>query len=192
MTLKIYLFMKRLLIFKILLTGVFLFLGSEISAQKLICRDGQVKFLASVPSAVEEVSAVNNSSSAILDEKIGEFATQVLIKGFGFKVPLMEEHFNENYLESDKFPKAIFKGKIINFDANKLSASKANYLVEGDFILHGVTKHLKLPAVISKVGNKILVVSSFTLKAQDFNIKIPSLVKQKVADEIKVWTNFNF
>lgn len=177
---------------KIFLIGFFLFLGNSVFAQKLICKDGQVKFLASVPAALEEVSATNNSVSAVLDTKTGDVAAQALIKSFKFKVPLMEEHFNENYLESDKFPKATFKGKILNFDASKITTTKTNVTVEGDFTMHGVTKHIKIPATISKVGNKINVASNFTIKAQDYNIKIPSLVKQKVAEDIKVWVNFNF
>lgn len=182
----------KILFNKIVLIGLLLFLGNFVFAQKLICKDGQVKFLASVPTALEEVSAVNNSVSAVLDSKTGDVAAQALIKGFKFKVPLMEEHFNENYLESDKFPKAIFKGKILNFDASKVTSSKSNATVEGDFNMHGVTKHIKIPATISKAGNKINVSSAFTINAQDYNIKIPSLVKQKVAEDIKVWVNFNF
>lgn len=177
---------------KIFLIALFLFLGNEAFSQKLICRDGQVKFLASVPNALEEVSANNTSVSAVLDSKTGDVAAQALIKSFKFKVPLMEEHFNENYLESDKFPKATFKGKVLNFDASKVSTTKSNATVEGDFTMHGVTKHIKIPATVSKAGNKINVASTFTIKAQDYNIKIPSLVKQKVADDIKVWVNFNF
>lgn len=177
---------------KIFLLGIILFLGNFVFAQKLICKDGQVKFLASVPAALEEVSATNNSVSAILDSKTGDVVAQAIIKSFKFKIPLMEEHFNENYLESDKFPKALFKGKVLNFDASKVNANKTTYDVEGDFTLHGVTKHIKIKASISRVGGKINISSNFTIKAQDYSIKIPSLVKQKVADDIKVWAVFNF
>lgn len=177
---------------KILIILFSVFLTNFGFAQKLVCRDGQVKFLASVPTAIEEVAANNTSVSAVLDSKTGDVAAQALIKSFKFKVPLMEEHFNENYLESDKFPKATFKGKVLNFDASKVTATKSNATVEGDFTMHGVTKHIKIPAAVSKAGNKINVTSTFTIKAQEYNIKIPSLVKQKVADDIKVWVNFNF
>ncbi len=177
---------------KLFLTGFLLFVVNFVFSQKLICRDGQVKFLASVPNAVEEVSATNNSVSAVLDVKTNDVAAQALIKSFKFKIPLMEEHFNENYLESDNFPKAVFKGKILNFDTSKITSTKSNYTVEGDFTMHGVTKHIKITAAISKSNNKINVNSSFTIKAQDYNIKIPSLVKQKVTDDIKIWVNFNF
>src|SRR5258705_13300570 len=91
---------------------MFFFVGNIIFSQKMITRTGEIKFEASVPS-FEAVAAVNNSVSAILDESNGEFVALALIKAFKFKVPLMEEHFNENYIESSKYPKATFKGNII-------------------------------------------------------------------------------
>ena len=174
-----------------LIVSLILFLGNSIFAQKMVCRDGQAKFLASVPTALEEVAATNNTVSAVLDPKTNEVAVLALIKAFKFKVPLMEEHFNENYLESDKYPKATFKGKLLNFDATKLTATKATYQVEGDFTMHGVTKHIKIPATIAKVNGKYVVAAIFTIKAADYNIKIPSLVKQKVAEDVKIWANFS-
>lgn len=179
------------LIKKSIILSFLLFLGSLTFAQKLLVKDGQAKFLASVPTALEEVAATNNSVSAVLDTKTGDVAVQALVKAFKFKVPLMEEHFNENYLESDKYPKSMFKGKVLNFDASKLTAAKTTYQVEGDFTLHGVTKHIKIPATIAKVNNKLVVAAIFTIKAADYNIKIPSLVKQKVAEDVKIWANFN-
>jgi polyisoprenoid-binding protein YceI len=177
---------------KTLITTFCILLSHFIFAQKLITKTGQVKFLASVPTAVEEVAATNNSVSAVLDTATGDVASQALIEAFKFKVPLMEEHFNENYLESDKYPKATFKGKIDGLDISKLTANPSNYNVEGDFTMHGVTKHLKITAAVAKVNNKIVVNSTFTIKAEDYNIKIPSLVKQKVATDIKVWVDFSF
>ena len=95
-----------------------------------------------MPNLVE-IAGKSNTVSAILDEATGNFATSAIIKSFRFKSPLMEEHFNENYLESSKFPNSTFKGKIVGFDAKKLSASKTAYDIEGDLTLHGVTKKIK-------------------------------------------------
>ncbi len=169
-----------------------LFLASFAFSQKLITKTGQVKFLASVPSAVEEVAATNSSVSAVLDTKTNDVATQMIINAFMFKIPLMQEHFNENYLESDKYPKATFRGKISDFDFSKLTTDKTNYNIEGDFTMHGVTKHLKILAAIYKANGKTVISSNFSIKAEDYNIKIPSVVKQKVTNDIKVWVNFNF
>ena len=90
----------------------------------MITRSGEIKFEASMP-AFEEVAAKNNTVSCIFDKSTGDIAVLALVKAFRFKVPLMEEHFNENYIESDKFPKATFKGKVTNFDAAKVASGKA-------------------------------------------------------------------
>ncbi len=179
-------FNKIVLLFSIILATNFAF------GQKIVTKTGNVKFLASNASALEEVSATNSSVSAVLDSKSGAVAIQALIKSFKFKIPLMEEHFNENYLESDKFPKAAFTGKIANFDVTKITNSKKSYEVEGDFSLHGVTKHIKMPVTISKENGKILISSTFGIKPEDYNIKIPSLIKQKITENSKIWVNFSF
>ncbi|RED22708.1 YceI-like domain-containing protein [Flavobacterium cutihirudinis] len=163
---------------------VFIFLGNMLFAQKMMTRTGQIKFEASVPS-FDPVAAVNNSVSAILDESNGEIAVLALVKAFKFKIPLMEEHFNENYMESSQYPKATFKGRITNFDASKLSSSQ-KYDLEGDLTIHGVTKKIKTKiSLISKEG-KVYVSNNLIVKAQDFNIKIPSVVKSKVAEDVSI------
>lgn len=163
---------------------LFILAGNTIFSQKLMTRTGQIKFEASEPS-FEPVAAVNTSVSAILDNSNGEFAVLALIKAFKFKVPLMEEHFNENYMESSVYPKATFKGKIINFDASKVSASK-KYDLEGDLTIHGVTKKIKTKINIVSKDGKLNLTNNFTVKAQDFNIKIPSIVKSKVSEDVNI------
>ena len=165
-----------------------LFIGNLIFSQKKITRDGQIKFEASVP-AFEPVAAENNTVSAVLDMSNGEFAALALIKAFKFKIPLMEEHFNENYIESSKYPKATFKGKILNFDASKLTSSD-KYDLEGDLTIHGVTKKIKTKISLVSNNGKINMTSNFTVKAKDFEIIIPSVVKSKVSDNVAVTVNF--
>nr|WP_315196701.1 YceI family protein [uncultured Flavobacterium sp.] len=150
----------------------------------MITRTGEIKFEASVPS-FESVAAVNNSVSAILDASNGEFAALALIKAFKFKVPLMEEHFNENYIESSKYPKASFKGKIINFDASKLTAS-GKYDLEGDLTIHGAVKKIKTKITLVSKDGKINASCNFIVKVKDFNIEIPSVVKSKVSQDVNI------
>lgn len=154
-------------------------------AQKMMTRSGEIKFEASMP-AFEEVAAKNNTVSAILDQATGDLAALALIKAFKFKAPLMEEHFNENYMESSKFPKATFKGKIINFDASKLSAKKTDYDLEGDLAIHGVTQKVKTKISITLNSGKINASTNLVVKAKDYAIAIPSLVKSKIAENIDV------
>jgi polyisoprenoid-binding protein YceI len=103
----------------------------------------------------------------------------------------MEEHFNENYLESDQFPKATFKGKVLNFDATKLSSSKAVFDAEGDLTLHGVTKKVKVKIIFLQAGDKLITSSSFKVRPSDFNIKIPTVVKSKISESIEIDFKFD-
>jgi hypothetical protein len=166
-----------------------LMLGNTIFSQKMITRTGLVTFEASMPS-FEEIAAKNNSASCILDKLTSDFVALVLIKGFQFKTPLMEEHFNENYIESSVYPKATFKGKVLNLDSKKLTPTKSAYDLEGDLTIHGVTKKIKTKINLSLVSGKIIATSSFDVKPQDFKIEIPNLVKDKIAKSINI--NFNF
>jgi polyisoprenoid-binding protein YceI len=167
-----------------------LIFSSVLFSQKMITRSGEIKFEASMP-AFEEVAAKNMTASCVFDKSTGEIAVLALVKAFRFKVPLMEEHFNENYIESDQFPKATFKGKVLNFDPAKLSSSKAFFDAEGDLTLHGVTKKVKVKIVFSQLGDKLITSSSFKIKPSDFNIKIPSVVKSKISESIEIDFKFD-
>ncbi len=169
---------------------MFLLIGiNSTSAQKLITKTGNIKFQASMPS-YEEVAAENKSVSAILDQTTGDFASLVLIKGFRFKVALMEEHFNENYMESEKFSKASLKGKIIDFDISKITNTPKNFTLKGDLTIHGKTNPVTITVKISKAANGITINGSFEAKPEDYNIEIPGLVRKKIADKVKIDYSF--
>jgi hypothetical protein len=170
---------------KIFILSITLILANVTFSQRMLTRSGEIKFDASMPNLVE-IAGKSNTVSAILDKATGNFASSAIIKSFRFKSPLMEEHFNENYMESSKFPNSTFKGKIAGFDANKLTVTKTAYEVEGDLTIHGVTKKVKTKIYLSLNGSKIVTSASFTVHAQDYNIEIPSLVNEKFAEQIKV------
>ena len=159
-------------------------------SQKMITRSGEIKFEASVP-AFEEIAATNTSVSCILDKNTGDIAVLALVKAFRFKIPLMEEHFNENYIESDKYPKATFKGKIVNYDTSKSDIGKQTFDVEGDLTLHGVTKRIKTKFYFTNVNNQLVATSSFSIKTSDYKIKIPGIVRSKIAEVVKINLKFN-
>nr|WP_294934811.1 YceI family protein [uncultured Flavobacterium sp.] len=168
-----------------------LFVGTlQVSAQKFITKTGSLKFEASVDS-FEEVAADNKNTSAVLESSTGEIAVLGLMKGFHFKVALMEEHFNENYVESDKFPKTTFKGKIEDFDVSKLTTVPKTVKISGDLTLHGKSKKITTVAKVSKAGDKIILAGNFDVTPGDFAIEIPKLVSKKVADKIKILFNFS-
>lgn len=159
--------------------------GWSIAQDKMICKTGNITFEASVP-AFEEVKATNTNVTIVLNPKTGEIASLALMKGFRFKVALMEEHFNENYMESDKYPKAIFKGKIENFNASSLTANPKNFTINGKLELHGKTVAVKTIAKMSNSGSGINLVSDFSVNASDFDISIPAVVKNKVSNKINI------
>ena len=174
---------------KVLLVG-FIVLGIASFAQdKMTTKVGKITFEASVP-AFEEVKAKNNGVTCVINSKTGEIASLALMKGFRFKIALMEEHFNENYVESDKYPKATFKGKIENFDVKDLSSTPKDFTMKGKLELHGKSKEIITIAKIKKTDDGIEIKSDFNVNANDFDIAIPSVVKSKVSNKIGIKTEF--
>ncbi|MBY8963518.1 YceI family protein [Flavobacterium sp. D11R37] len=167
---------------------LFLLMPVVFYGQKFSTRTGTVKFEATVPS-FEEVAAQNKSVSAALDASGGEVAVLALMKGFRFKVALMEEHFNESYAETDKFPKATFKGKIEGLDITKLNATGQVFTITGDLTLHGKTKKITDRVVVTRSGNTITITGSFKVKPADFGIEIPKVVSSKIAETVTIEYN---
>jgi hypothetical protein len=155
------------------------------SQKKMITKSGTITFEASVPS-FEEVKATNYTVTFVLNPATGEIASLALIKGFEFKIALMEEHFNENFIESDQFPKAIFKGKIEDFDVNSLTAHPKDFVLKGQLELHGITKDINIMAKISRTSLVIKLSSNFSVNASDFNIQIPAVVKYKLMNKVTI------
>ena len=157
------------------------------SQGKYITKTGELKFEASVPS-FEEVAAKNNAVTAILNTENGEIAALVLINVFRFKNALMEEHFNENYAETNTYPKAIFEGNIRQFSKDNISG---DFQISGKLTFHGVTKTIEsIPVTINSGNESISIIGEFKVLASDFNIEIPKIVKNKIAEEVKVSFRF--
>ena len=159
--------------------------GLIFAQEKKISKSAVIIFEASVPS-FEEVKATNNNVTLVLNTKTGEIASLALMKGFRFKVALMEEHFNENYMESDRYPKALFKGRIEGFDVNSLTSKSKDFIINGKLELHGKSVVIKAPAKISQSNLGINLQSNFSVNASDFDISIPAVVKNKVANKINI------
>lgn len=172
--------MKKIFLSLLLLAS----LGS-IAQTKMLTKNGKITFEASVP-AFEEVKAKNESVTVVLNPSTGEIASLALVKSFRFKVALMEEHFNENYMESDSYPKATFKGKIDNFNVAKLTATAQNFTIKGKLEMHGKTKDITITAAIKKTGDGIDIDSNFTVNTDDYGIDIPSVVSKKVSKKVSV------
>jgi len=154
-------------------------------------RNGKISFFSRTP--MENIEAVNNEVSSILNVETGEVVFAVLVKSFHFERALMEEHFNENYMESAKLPKSTFQGKITNLssiDFTKDGTYPAT--VEGDLTIHGVKKRVTTSGTLAVAGDKVTVTSAMNLKPGDYEIAIPALVADKIAETIDVKINCQY
>ncbi|WP_396168143.1 YceI family protein [Flavobacterium sp.] len=166
---------------KIIVTIVCFVFSSVVFSQKMITRSGEIKFDATYSGAIDPVIGTNKTVSSIFDKATGELVIQGLVKSFKFKLPLMEEHFNENYMDSDKFPKTSFKGKVVNYDGKN-----GTYDVEGDLTIHGVTNKVKTKIIISSNGSKLVISGNFVVKLTDYKLEVPALAKRTLSETAKV------
>ncbi len=161
------------------------------NAQKFMTKNGYIGFYSHTP--VEDIKADNNQVASVLDVSTGEIAFQVLIKSFQFEKALMQEHFNENYLESDKFPRSTFSGKITNIsEVNFSKTGKYETTVEGDLLIHGVTKKISAKGSFEVAENSINATSKFNIQPEDYNINIPGVVRNNIAKTIEVTVNMKY
>lgn len=176
---------------RFLFTLLFALSFFQAGAQKYVTRNGYIGFFSHTP--LEDINADNNQVAGVLDSSTGEIGFQVLVRSFKFEKALMEQHFNENYLESEKFPKATFTGKIINPSAVSFSTPGVYEVeVEGDLNIHGVTKKVKEKGTIEVAKGNISGNSKFIIIPEDYNIKIPNVVRNNIAKTIEVTVNIKF
>lgn len=171
---------------KALVTVVFLMSTCiNASAQKVFTKNGSISFFSK--TAMENIDAKNNQVMSVLNTQTGEMQFSVLIKAFHFEKALMEEHFNENYMESNKFPKATFKGSLN--DISKIDFSKDgsyNVAVSGNLTIHGVTNEVSSPGVITIKNGVPSASSKFNIKLKDYGVTVPKVVKDNIAETIDI------
>jgi len=160
-------------------------LFQSVQAQKLVSRNSHIWFSAS--THLEDIVGHNRQAVSILDPATGSVAFNLLVKSFEFKVALMQEHFNENYLESDKYPKSTFQGKINNnADINYKKDGTYQADVSGDLTIHNVTHPVSTKGTIDVKEGVVTAKAQFIVKPADYNIAIPSVVENKIAKEVEV------
>jgi polyisoprenoid-binding protein YceI len=167
---------------------ILLMISSNVFGQKYITKNGNISFFSD--ASAEKIEAVNKQVYAAFDVSTGDLVFKVLMKSFEFEKALMQEHFNENYVESDKYPNATFKGKITNLDEVNF-AKNGNYKVmtEGELMIHGVTNKIKCQGMVDIKDGKIFANAKFTIALKDYNIKIPSVVVKNIAENIDITVN---
>lgn len=172
--------MKKLFLLLVVLTtsiGAF-------SQGKFISKNAYISFYSS--TSVEDILGESNEAVTILNAETGEIAFQALMTTFHFKRALMEEHFNENYMESTKFPKAKFSGKIEGFSKEMLKNQASEVKVTGTLSIHGVDKTITIPVKLGQENGKLIGTAKFKVTPEDYSIAIPSLVRDKIAKQMEV------
>lgn len=169
----------------IVVLGLFVVTATVQAQGRYFTKTGRISFYSHAP--LEDIEAVNKTASAVLDAKTGQLQFAVLMKGFAFKKALMQEHFNENYMESDKYPKAEFRGGIVNnSDVDYTKDGTYSVRAKGQLSLHGATRDIEVPATLQVQGGKLEGMATFPVRVADYRITIPSLMKDKISNTVNV------
>lgn len=156
------------------------------SQDKYYTKNGHIEFFSTTP--VEDILATNDQVAAMLNTETGSLSFVVLMRSFQFEKSLMQEHFNEKFVESHKYPKSTFEGKILHWkDIYPTDQKEIEVEVKGDLTLHNVTRTITEKGTLTFLeGNKIHAQSKFIAKPADYEIKIPKVVRDNIAKEIEV------
>ena len=176
---------------KIILLFTMLFIGYSASAQRYFSKTGTISFFSK--TSMENIEATSNTASTVFDLASGKIQWAVLIKSFEFEKALMQEHFNENYMESSEFPKAKFSGEIS--DPASLTLEKdGTYTAEiiGSLTIHGVSQQVTSEATFVVKNGTIKGNSALKVKVADYGIKIPAVVNKNIASEIEITISANY
>ncbi|WP_276373856.1 YceI family protein [Chryseolinea sp. H1M3-3] len=158
------------------------------NAQKFTTEKTFVSFFSH--AAIEDIKAENTKTAGVFNSATGDIAFSVPIKEYEFEKSLMKEHFNEKYMETEKYPKSTFQGKVSGYDAN--ATGTQNVTSKGKLTIHGVTQEVEIPGTIEKEGDKLLMKSKFIVKLADYKIAIPQLLWQNIAEQVEVTADFTF
>ena len=173
----------------LLLLFILIFSQQVLFSQQFYTDKGVTKFDGS-KAAFEPIKASNNNTVSIIDSSDGQIAAVILISEFDFRLGLMQEHFNENYLESNVYPKSTFEGQIKNFSLEELNQDFKEHEIKGVLTIKGVNNNITTKAKIRKIDEKIELSSGFSVMLSDYKVKIPKIVFKKIDEEVKINLNF--
>lgn len=142
-------------------------------------------------AAIEDIRAQNTKALSIYNTETNEVAFSIPIQSFQFGNSTMQEHFNEKYMESEKYPKATFQGKFNLADSDRADQPQPVTAI-GKLTIHGVTREVEIPGTIQVSNPKIVAKATFMIKLADYNIKIPQLLWQKIAEQVQVTVEFTY
>jgi hypothetical protein len=173
--------MKRIFLLLLLIAYAIV----AIAQNRYITRTGHISFFSKAP--LENIEAHNYQANSVLDIGTGEFAFSVLMRGFQFEKALMQEHFNENFIESHLYPRASFTGRIQDFENVVLEEGVENkVVVVGELKIREITKPVTAEGTLQRKGNKIIGKSTFPVTVADYEIHIPRVVRNNIAEVVDV------
>lgn len=173
--------MKKFILVVLILSG-----GHDLVAQSYQSTESEITFFSSAP--MEDIKATNKKATSLFNAATGSIAFVVPIQGFQFRKSLMQQHFNENYLESDKYPNATFEGKVSGYDPNTSSVQEA--VAEGTMTIHGIAQPVIIAGQISKTADGLKIETKFPVKVADYKIDIPRVVFYNIAEVVEVTAIF--
>ena len=174
--------MKNSFLKYVLIAGAF-FSFNCLNAQILTFDHGEIEFYTS--TVVSDIEAVSEKADVSLNMGTGDVSVTIEIKSFEFEYDLMQEHFNEKYIESDKFPKATFKGKILQ-DISGGIENETEVDVSGNLTIHGITNEIKFKANLSNQGDFTVVKSKIPVVFKDYGVDDPSILTKSVAQDVEI------
>ncbi|MEL6916754.1 MAG: YceI family protein [Bacteroidota bacterium] len=163
-------------------------MGFSQESGQLIARQGQASFFSY--TSVENIKATNNQVLSIIDLSKNEIAISILMRAFVFEKALMEEHFNESYIESDIYPKATFQGNILDFDTS--TEDTQTKIVKGTLSIHGVDKEIEIKTRIEKGDDTYMFSGDFEVEIKDYDIKVPPILAKNIAKTISITFRFEY
>ena len=174
--------MKKTSLFILLL---FMTLSMIDGQGRYFTKSGKISFYSH--TSMEDIDATNNQVTSFIDTETGEIVFADLMKSFKFDKALMEEHFNENYVESDKYPKSTFEGKILDYDKSQFEKEEPyEVTIQGKLTIHGETKEIEEKAVLKSTDGNISGTSEFSIDLSDYKIDIPKVVKENIAESLEI------
>ena len=181
----------KMMIMKYIIILAIVFISLPGVAQKYFTKEAHLTFISEAP--LETIEGNNNKGMSVLDLDNGNIEFAVLIKAFHFEKALMEEHFNENYMQSSKYPKSTFKGQILNLDDVDFSMDGTYEVqVKGDMTIHGVTNEMETSGKIIVKDGALFANSQFGIAVADYKIKIPKVVADNIAKSVQIEVDLAF
>lgn len=171
---------------KLYVLAALILVGVPAFSQIYIAKACEISFFSASP--LEDIEAVNKACKPIINTATNDVQMKIVISAFQFQKALMQEHFNENYMESEKYPNAIFKGKI-NETIDWTKDGEYKVTVTGKLNIHGVEKERTIDGVVKIKGQEVSISSKFKIHIADHGIKVPSLYVQNIAEDVDVTLN---